>query len=821
VRKTTFIEVFRRVLGSRALTGGSTALAALVGLGGCADDGADAPDYRAQIRRTSFGIPHIQAEDMGSLGFGMGYAFAEDHGCTLMDQIVKVRSQRSRYFGPGDQDQHLDSDFAYLHLGIYAAAERDFDEQPEELQRMIRGYAAGFNAHFAAEDFDGYCAGEDWVSEIDEVDLFAYYLDLGLLASARQLLTYIATASPPNAPSVAEPPPLPDLGELRTALGSNGWGLGAQMTESGRGMVLGNPHFPWEGELRLWESHLTIPGEIDVYGVGLLGVPGVLIGFTEAMAWTHTVSAGHRMTAYELELDPNDPTAYLYDGMSRPMMSETYTIEVRRDGGGVREQTRTLWKSHYGPMLNLPFGWTTDTAFTYRDANLGNRSLISQFLGMDRAKSLEEFQEVHRTEAGIPWVNTMSASADGRAWYMDSTPAPNLSDEAQQMWLDDLEGSFYVQALWDSGLVLLDGSTSVTEWVEQDGAREPGLVPYDDMPKLERDDFIFNANDSHWMTNPAAPLEGYSVMHGFERTPRSPRTRMNAMELTAGENGFAGADGKFSLEELQAAALSNRASTAELLLDAVVAECDGETVVSVFYDDQTQMVDISEACGVLGGWDARFDVNSVGAAVWAEFVGGFNGSQLSDAGALFDEPFDPEDPVATPRGLAPQDPMSSAVLTGLGEAVLRLEAAGVALDAPLGEVQFTRKGDEKIPIHGGQGTAGIMNYVGYANSSATLEGAMERGDVVNGRTDLSTQGYVVNYGTSFIMTMEFTEEGPRAQAFLTYSQSGETNSEHYTDQTRRFSEKQWRDCLFTDEAIEADPELTSYVVTGDAPAAEQ
>ena len=144
----------------------------------------------------------------------------------------------------------------------------------------------------------------------------------------------------------------------------------------------------------------------------------------------------------------------------------------------------------------------------------------------------------------------------------------------------------------------------------------------------------------------------------------------------------------------------------------------------------------------------------------------------------------------------------------------------MALDAPLGEVQFTRKGDETIPIHGGQGTYGIMNYVGYAASSATLEGDMERGDVVNGRTDLSTQGYVVNYGTSFIMTMEFTDDGPHAQAFLTYSQSGEAGSEHYADQTRRFSEKQWRDCLFTDEAIEADPELTSYEVTGDAPAVE-
>ena len=48
--------------------------------------------YSAEIRRTSHGIPHIKAADIGSLGFGEGYAFAQDHLCSLADQIVKARA---------------------------------------------------------------------------------------------------------------------------------------------------------------------------------------------------------------------------------------------------------------------------------------------------------------------------------------------------------------------------------------------------------------------------------------------------------------------------------------------------------------------------------------------------------------------------------------------------------------------------------------------------------------------------------------------------------------------------------------------------------
>ncbi len=106
-----------------------------------------------------------------------------------------------------------------------------------------------------------------------------------------------------SAPLPTSGPGNVDFTPLRQAdLGSNAWGIGAERTEAGTGSVLvANPHFPWEGELRFAEIHLTVPGEIDIYGAQLAGLPGIGIGFTEGVAWSHTVSAGHRFTAYILD----------------------------------------------------------------------------------------------------------------------------------------------------------------------------------------------------------------------------------------------------------------------------------------------------------------------------------------------------------------------------------------------------------------------------------------------------------------------------------------------------------------------------------------
>src|SRR5690606_39307292 len=104
-----------------------------------------------------------------------------------------------------------------------------------------------------------------WLAPAGAGAPMAHHAEPATPASARQMQAYIARAQPPGTGQLERD--LPDISTLLDGTpGSNGWAIGADRSSTGRGMVVGNPHFPWEGELKLYESHLRVPGELDGYG---------------------------------------------------------------------------------------------------------------------------------------------------------------------------------------------------------------------------------------------------------------------------------------------------------------------------------------------------------------------------------------------------------------------------------------------------------------------------------------------------------------------------------------------------------------------------
>jgi acyl-homoserine-lactone acylase len=751
--------------------------------------------YDAHIRRTSYGIPHIEAKDFGSLGFGEGYAQAEDHLCSIADQVVKARGERAKYFGAGKNDEYLNTDAGLKAMGLVERGAATMQKQPRELRDWYEGFVAGYNQYLAETGRDkvgGWCKGADWVVPITAVDLQAYQ-QLVLLVTTT-FAQQIATAEPPKDGTAAKaviPWAAPDLA-------SNGWGIGKDLSASGRGMLLANPHYPWVGSNRFWEKHLTVPGKLDIYGVGLLGTPGVAIGFNKDVAWTHTVSAGKRFTIYALDLAANNPTAYRYDKETRAMTPKTVRVEVKQAGGSLQTVERTVWFSHYGPVLNLAgLGWTKQRAYAVRDTNWDNTTGFVQWLAMQRAHSMKEFQEAHAKYQGLPWVNTISTSKEGVAWYIDDASTPNLSSEAIKMWQERRKSDAMTARMDSQGIVLLNGSDSRFEWQADAGARSPGVVPYARQPQISRTDYVFNSNDSFWLANAKALLTGdYSPMHGEQGTPRSLRTRNNALTLSLQSPDHpAGADRKFTLDELGNAILSNRSLAAELVKDELVSRCRAASV--------------GQACDVLAKWDGRFDLESRGAVLFREWLGQFQQPDFLHKGKLFAVEFDATDPLGTPRTLA-GGPLA---IDNLKRAVAVLESQKIALDVPLGELQYFDKHGRRMPVHGGDGFIdGLMNMEHAARNTTTLE-PFDEPKLVKGSRLLTEKGYPIAHGSSFIMVMEYTEKGPHAKAFLTYSESGDPASPHYADQTELFAKKQWRPILFEEKQIGASVER-DYKVGG-------
>lgn len=262
------------------------------------------------------------------------------------------------------------------------------------------------------------------------------------------------------------------------------------------------------------------------------------------------------------------------------------------------------------------------------------------------------------------------------------------------------------------------------------------------MPTLISRDQLSNSNDSHWLTSAKQPLTGFPRVFGTEGTTRTPRTRFGLQERVT------------SLASAQEMVLSNRSFMGELAGDDVLRMCES-------------MPEHKKACDALAKWDRRNDLDSRGALLFDRFWQG-----IGEIRWLV--PFNPADPVRTPRSLDIDDPRVRAAFT---KAVAEL---GHEPDAPIRNHQFAEgNGGKRIPMHGGSNALGVYNLV---------------------ETDKKGR---VHGGTSFLFAVRFKGNDrssacgnehsccPEAWTILANSQSSNPLSPHYADQTELFAAKRW------------------------------
>lgn len=753
---------------------------------------ADAGRYEATITRTEYGIPHVRAENLPSAGFGYGYAFAQDNLCTLADTVLTLAGERSRYFGPNGEADNGASESSNLDSDVYYRGVNESGKISEllesagrlapsaEAKSMVAGYVAGVNRYLEDTGVGGLpdprCRGKEWVRPITDLDVWRIIHDFNQVGGASAFLPQIATATPQEGTGDAgQPSTVP-----RSEIGSNGWAIGSEATRSGNGMLLGTPHFPWHGGKRFYQVQLTVPGELNVSGISAYGSPFVSLGHNASLAWTHTVSTAQRFTMFQLQLTEGDPTSYVVDGKPEQMSTVDIPVEVLGDNGELSTVHRTLYTSRYGPLLSD--GWSNTTAFALRDANTDNLRDADEWLGYGRARDVGELEKAQRAHQSMPFLNTLASDQEGNAYYADAGVVPHVTDEHAKKCVDTPEG----QEMYPRTTVL-NGARSECGWGRDDAAIEPGLFGPDTMPKQIRDDYVGNSNDSPWLTNVLEPLTGYPRIFGDIADQRSPRDRSAHTMMADRRSGDDGlGEPGFDLESLRATMFGNRVYSAELLGAGVVEMCQQNPTLTT---SDGASVDVSQACQILANWDTRADIDSRGAVLWHEFY-----EKAQEADDLYLVPFDPANPVATPNTL---NQGSAVMSTALADTVARFAELGVAPDVPLGDVQRATFGAERIPVHGCVSSDGCFNVI---RSSERTLGEDGYGDVT--------------FGTSFVLAVELTEDGPKSSTITTYSQSANPESPHFTDQTRLYEQKKWVTGRFTDAEIAADPNATTTTVRG-------
>lgn len=724
----------------------------------------------ADIRRTTFGVPHIRANDERGLGYGIGYAYAQDNLCLLANEVVTVSGERAKYFGPEqatlEERNNLVSDVFFTWLNTPQAVSAFWNAQTPQIQQRIEGYVAGYNRYLKEQGAPAQCQAA-WVRPLVAQDVVKLTRRLLVEGGVGQFADALAGATPPQATASVKPGlkafEQASANQQRFSLdrGSNAVAVGRDRSFNGRGMLLANPHFPWVGGMRFYEMHLTIPGQLDVMGAALPGLPLINIGFNQHVAWTHTVDTSKHFTLYRLTLDPKDSTRYLLDGQSIPLEKTSVTVQVKQADGSLRPQAHTVYSSHFGPVVQWPgkLDWDSHYAFSLRDANLGNDRVLQQWDAMNRATSLKALQTSVHTLQGIPWVNTLAADDQGQSLYMNLSVVPNVSAAKLAQCSDPRAGL---------QLIVLDGSHSACAWDIDPRAAQPGIFAAADLPQLERTDYVQHANDSAWMANPKAPLTGFSPVISQDHIGLGPRARFALQRLQSL------AKQPIKVTDLQNMVMDNEVYLASQVMPDLLAFCANRLGADA--------ATLQPLCTSLKHWDQHANLDSGVGLV--HFINLFEHLQaLPDAWRVA---FDPAHPLTTPRGLAiEREPVANA-----------LREAMLASTAAVSQLGLTRWGDIQVsgqtPMHGGPQQLGIYN-------------AMQTVPRADGKREVVS-------GTSYLQIITFDDNGPQAMGVLAFSESSNPASGYSKDQTRAFSEKKLRSLPFTDAQIQADPQYQQQLI---------
>ena len=247
-------------------------------------------------------------------------------------------------------------------------------------------------------------------------------------------------------------PPLPLLqpsasGRLGSEVGSNNWAVSPSRSASGNALLSGDPHLNLTLPSIWYEVHIKVPDEVDVYGVTIPGIPGVVIGFNRDIAWSFTNTGADVLDYYRETLDRDAaPTRYMLDGEWRELDQR---IEIFEGIDGDTLAVDTLYATHRGPLL-----FSDQGVLSMRWTVLEEMGSVGALTGAASATSVAEFQEAMET------------------YY---APAQNMivADRAGNIAIRST-GRFPIRPDNGDGTVIRDGTSSASDWL--------GYWPLDEYP---------------------------------------------------------------------------------------------------------------------------------------------------------------------------------------------------------------------------------------------------------------------------------------------------------------------------------------------------
>jgi penicillin amidase len=446
-----------------------------------------------EVDRDSLGVPHIKARTFEDAWFVEGYTTAEDR-MFQMDGLRRLAAgELSAIVGPSA----LDSDRESRRLRLRRVAEQIYANMPESDKSDLEAYARGVNAYIESHrgryGIEFLLIGYDpkpW-SVVDSL-LCGLYMFRDLTSSWKSKLVkqqMLRGGEPdkvnflfPNRSGFEFMPGglIPGNGEHP---GSNAWAVSGAHSATGKPLLSNDMHleFTMPG---IWHMEYLETPDMKASGVALPGIPGILSGHNDRIAWGET-NLGFDVQELYIEKIDLRSGQYLFNGKIEQARAERDLIEIR----GRPTEEMSTWVTRHGPVFQIANG----EVMTLRWSAAEPDGVANIFPEIDRARDWDGFKRAISRFSG-PGQNFVYADVDGNIGYHASGRLPIRRDF--------------------SGDTPVDGSSGNFEW--------QGFIPFDELPQAWNppDGFIVTANQ-----NPFPADYPYQVGGSFDSAYRSRQIR--------------------------------------------------------------------------------------------------------------------------------------------------------------------------------------------------------------------------------------------------------------------------------------------------------
>lgn len=434
------------------------------------------------------GVPHIQADNLQDLFTAQGYIQAQDR----MFQMELSRRQASGTLSELIGEATVNKDKYFRTLGLRRAAEKSYDLYSEDAKDVLQWFSDGVNAYIEEAtakgtlplEFTFIGAEPDPWTPLDSLTIGKYMaFDLGghwerqafnlhLLQEYDEAQAHeLFPSYPEDAMTIIEDTEIDVAASFKEAVipeafnGSNNWVVAGDKSASGKPLLADDPHLGLATPSIWYEMHLEAE-DINVGGVIFAGVPGIILGHNERIAWGVTNVGPDVQQLYLEKRNPNNEHVFLFedeweeaDVISEPIAvkgAETIDYEVveTRHGPVVSEFAEESGKEEV-----LSLRWTA----------LDPTKELEAILHMNRATNWEEFEK-GLEDFHAPAQSFVFADVDGTIAYKANGKIPIYEDG-------------------EDALLPLPGWEKDAEWQD--------FIPFDELPRVVNPEkgFIATANN--------------------------------------------------------------------------------------------------------------------------------------------------------------------------------------------------------------------------------------------------------------------------------------------------------------------------------------